>query len=309
MGLVTTSQKPNSFYGINSLSEALVIGAGAVGLAVAAALDRRGWGVGCIGRRGPRAVRTTFDDGAPRPLDLPGAEEPARYQVAFVAVKAFDLETALGWTRGLSPGTVVVPLSNGAVEDLVRQAAARAPQLVWRLGYCTFGVSEVSDGHFALRSKTGELAFGPLDDRHPEPTVAERELIDSGAPFAWHANVLRLVRRKWLYNVTINTLAAARSLPANGALLADLPTLAAVFAEAHRLSEELWGPWTVSRDELYKGLLQLVERTADNENSMARDRRLGRRTESAFLAGLARDPANYPLLTRLHAQVAGGTDG
>ena len=103
----------------------------------------------------------------------------------------------------------------------------------------------------------------------------------------------------------INTLAAARRLPCNGDILADLPMLTAVFTEAWELGKTLWGSWPMKKDETYQALLRLIDATAKNENSMARDVRLGRRTESDYLAGLAKDTRCFPLLTSLHRQLKG----
>ena len=64
------------------------------------------------------------------------------------------------------------------------------------------------------------------------------------------------------------------------------------------------GDWPLAREDLYAAMLQLIEATASNENSMARDVRLGRPTESSFLAGLAQDQRAYPLLTSLHAEIS-----
>jgi 2-dehydropantoate 2-reductase len=284
---------------IRSLSEALVIGPGAIGVAVADALARQGVAVGFLGRGGPEQVAARLDGEA---LAFPPAN-PARAELAFVAVKAFDLASALNWTAELPPGAAVVPLSNGAVAGLVQDAATRRRDLRWRLGFATIGITETAAGIFERRSRTGEVAFGPLPGA-AGPTPLEERLAAAGTPFKWHPGILWMHRRKWLYNTVINTLAAARRLPSNGALLALLPELLAVFDEAHRLGAALWGPWPLPRADLYQGMIALIEATADNENSMARDRRLGRRTESAYLAGLAADQARYPQLAALHRALA-----
>ena len=150
------------------------------------------------------------------------------------------------------------------------------------------------------------MSFGPLD-KGDEPTSAEQALLAAPPFFVWHANIEKLARRKWIYNAVINTLTAARGLARNGDLMHDLPTLTSVFNEACDLATAMWGPLPLDRREMFRGLEQLIERTADNENSMARDKRLGRKTESDFLAGLATDAKRYPLLVELHARVRSGT--
>lgn len=286
----------------------VVSGPGALGLALAEELEGRGAEVRFVGRGGrlrPDRTNVVFDGrrGAKTmALTLASPTFVAQAELVFVAVKAFDLEAALKLAVDLPAGAVVIPLANGATWDIVRKAADAAPQCRWRLGFSTFGISEVGPGHFALKSQVGEVSFGPLVPGDT-PTPMESALVATPGFFGWHGNIALLVRRKWIYNVVINSLSAARRLARNGELLADLPTLAAVFTEALALATELWGPFPQEARDLYRGLIQLIERTSDNENSMARDLRLGRPTESAFLAGLARDAKRFPLLVALHAGI------
>jgi 2-dehydropantoate 2-reductase len=292
-----------------------VVGAGAVGSVAGARAAAAGWQVAFAGRNGALAVDATIDlpDGGPLALQAPARSEAELEgtALALVAVKAFDLEAALAALPKLAPGTPVVPLANGAVESVVRAAAVRRPELVWRLGFCDFGVTALGAGRLAVRSRKGGAHFGPLPGHGPAAAseVEERLVARSGGFFVWHGDILRAQRRKWLYNTVINSLAAARRLPANGGLLTDLPMLAAVFEEALRLSTELWGDWCGdargARDALWTGLIELIEATSANENSMARDVREGRRTESAFLAGLAAQAGGYPLLSGLHRAIEG----
>lgn len=284
---------------------ALVIGTGAVAAFLGAALEERGFLPAFYGRKGPAnfTARLTYPHGAERLLccrtPSAGAERPA---MAFVAVKAFDLEQALKWVSDLPAGTPIIPVANGDIEDIVRQAAAASPHLTWRLGYSTFGVSALNaPGHFAVRAKSGEVAMGALHGEG-EPTAAEKMLLDKPGVFVWHSDMMRAVHRKWLFNVVINTLCAARGLRRNGDLMADIPMLSAVFHEAWALGEERFGAWGFAKAETFQALEALIAATADNENSMARDKRLGRKTETAFLAGLAQDRKAYPLLMELAAQ-------
>jgi ketopantoate reductase len=284
--------------------QAVIIGNGAIGTALYHRLERLGLTVGFVTRLGPVAWQAQFA-GTP-PVAAPRIElSSARIVLAVVAVKAFDLETALAWTMQLPPGAVVWPLSNGAVTEVVEVAAARRKDLEWRLGYCTFGVTALGPASYQAGSAGGELGVGPL---HGSTGLSplEQSWLTREPLFKWHPRIIWMHHRKWLFNTAINTLAAARRLPTNGLLLGDLPMLAAVFSEALALGQQLWGPWPQPRDELYAALLQLIQATAGNENSMARDVRLARRTESLFLAGLAKDERIYPLLTSLHQRITQG---
>lgn len=288
------------------LPTALIIGNGAIGAAVGAELGRLGVRPRFIGRQGPIAFKAKVEGAATPQLDCPApsAAEIGAAAIVFVAVRAFDLEAAFAWTSQLGEGVPVVPLANGATWDIVKKAAQRRPELRWRLGFCTLGVSVLGDQSYAIRSKTGGVAFGPLQPGS-EPVAVERQLVDGNGLFRWHTAIAHLARRKWLYNTVINSLTATRRLPKNGDLLGDLSLLSSVFAEALQLSHELWGPLPMTKEELFQGLQQLLEATESNENSMARDVRLGRPTESAFLAGLAVDKQRYPLLTTLHRTLSG----
>lgn len=283
-----------------------VIGPGAIGLFVALRLLRLGAQVSLVGRAGPQAVRESFlTDEGPLDLNIPACTEQdvARAGLVFVAVKALDLASALSWTRGLRPGTPVVVTVNGAIHPIIVQEKQHSPHLLWHLGSCTFGVSRAPSGRFEQRSSRGVINIGPLTVGE-EPAAVEMELVAKDSQvFAWQPHMLALSRRKWLYNTVINTLCAVSRLPCNGDLLRDRPALEGVFNEAYELGIELWGAWTFDREELRRGLTDLIAETRTNENSMARDVRLGRKTESAYLAGLATKPEKYPLLMAYHARI------
>jgi 2-dehydropantoate 2-reductase len=283
-----------------------IIGPGAVGLFIAHRLIRQGVSLGFVGPEGPRAVHQSFRayDGL---IDLrvpaPTSSELGSSDLAFVVVKAFQLAEALQATRQQKPGTAVIVLVNGAIHEVVEREQKRSPHLLWRLGSCTFGVSRTEGGIYEQRSQTGEILLGPLSPEET-PTNAEEFIIQKDPEvFAWRPEMMQLYRRKWLFNTVINTLCAAHRLPRNGELLKDLPLVAAVFDEAYRLGVALWGAWSFGRESLYLGVVDLIRATAANENSMARDVRLGRRTESEFLAGLAKDVTLYPLLSEFHERI------
>ena len=288
-----------------------VIGPGAVGIFLIQRLLRAGVRAQCVGRHGPIAVRETFlaIDG-PVEISLPAgtAQDLAHTDLIFVAVKAFDLAAALEWTRLARPGTPIIVTVNGAIHQVIEAEQGRRPHLLWRLGSCTYGISRASTGPFEQRSKLGGIQCGPLKEGERPTTVEEQLLPLEPEIFTWCPEMITVYRRKWLYNTVINTLCAVRRLPRNGELLRDLETLSAVFNEAYSLGTQHWGPWLSDRESLYQGLIQLIEQTQANENSMARDVRLGRRTESRYLAGLAQNPQLYPLLTEFHEQVEGVRD-
>lgn len=294
-----------------ALSDIAIIGPGAVGVMLGAELLKLGHRPTYIGRHGPVAVDARIDlrdlkgQTDQRRVATKEGEGLATAAAVFVTVKAFDLAAALAQVRHVPVKIPVITVVNGAIEGVVSQAAGRDPQRVYRLGICTIGISALGDARFEVRSNGGEVGFGPSDGTSDAPMPIEHELT-AHRPFKWHTQAVWAVRRKWLYNTVINSLTAARHMATNGALLGDMPTLVAAFDEAYRLGQSLWGAWPLARAELYAGLVALVEATAGNENSMARDVRLGRPTESAFLAGMATLPA-FPILHKLHRTLVGET--
>lgn len=275
-----------------------IIGPGAVGGAVAASLADRGLDVVVSGRAGP--MNWEFE------LDGRSYEFPRRdlddVGLAIFTVPAFDLAPAL--TEHLSSlsnqDISVLPVCNGYVEDIVNDAAEEFPEALWRVGFCNFGVT-VTDEGYGLRSSSGRLFFGPRQASDPEKTGLEQTVATAGL-CEWHPSALQLARRKWLYNTVLNTITAADRLPRNGDVLEDQPLLDAAFAEGVALGRELFGGFDVDDASLKSGLLDLIDDTSENENSMARNRRMGLRTESDYLAGLA-DKQKYPNLYRMHAQI------
>ena len=297
--------------------QVLVIGDGAIGVAIAGLLAPLGMDSRFIGRQGPVAVTAQISGNSDSSAKFQSATfadehfeaDIAEIELAIVAVKAFDLASALARTRDLPKSIPVWSFGNGAIYAELVEAAKMRPDLIWRLGFGTFGISVLSERSYAWRSKVGEFAVGAWSGAptlSSAPLPIERDILQPLPKyFKWHQNIDLLHRRKWLLNTVINTLAAARHLPCNGDILADLPMLAAVFTEAWDLGQTLWGIWPMTKDEAYQVLLRLIDTTANNENSMARDVRLGRRTESDYLAGLAKDARRFPLLTSLHQRLKG----
>jgi ketopantoate reductase len=298
------------------LTKILVIGPGGLGAALGAALVQRGHGVGFVGRSGPARYAFALDHGGQAglvgtggPYDFPAPDAAFRAEVAlvFVAVKAYDLGQALE-AAALAPVTApVVAVGNGSVEHIVRAHAERQPQRDFRLGAATIGVSVLGQASplpsYGLRSTAGVVAFGPFLGPRPEATGCEAALTRGDPIFHWERAALYAHRRKWLYNTVINSLCAAHQLPRNGELLGRRPELDEVFAEAYAFGRARWSEWAESREALYDGLLRLIGHTSQNENSMARDLRLGRPTESDYLAGLAAGDPAYPRLARLHERI------
>lgn len=290
----------------------LIVGHGAVGTAVAARLKLCGFETYFWGRSGPVSERFQFQGwGESIQLNSPSLSYSNfdRIKMVFVAVKAYQLRFAISRVLPLIPkGIPIVSLSNGAVENTLREIASQHGAWKWRVGTCRAGISQIYPKCFGLRSTKGEIIWGTVFDfphllEQQMATPVEESIFakDRGTFFRWSDKVLGVVRRKWFFNCVINTICAAHLIPKNGLLLEMMKIVEPVQIEAYRLGIEMWGDWPdgFSASDSYHELINLICSTAENENSMYRDVRLGRKTENEYLAKIALDYRGYPLLKEL----------
>jgi ketopantoate reductase len=169
--------------------------------------------------------------------------------------------------------------------------------VILRKGLVTRGVKNAPEGGYSIGPQ-GQVIWG--DDR--TPTAIEQRIIQSLAPqgFQYNVQCCRLRREKWYYNTCLNTLCGVRRLARNGLAAEDYrEELEALHYEVIALAQELWPDWQPVPRELWQNLLRLIANTAENENSMATDVRLGRQTEASVLSGMvyrSHQPEAFPLL-------------
>lgn len=221
----------------------------------------------------------------------------------FCCLKAHSLTDGLrGFLGDLPPGAQIIVLSNGSIEPLLQSLRREFPLVVLRKGLVSRGVKVKDDGSYSIGPK-GQVIWG--EDR--EPPAFEQQLVQILAPhgFQWNAQCCRLRREKWYFNTCLNTLCGARRLARNGlAVEQGRDELEALSHEVFALAHELWPDWQPVARELWQNLLRLIASTADNENSMAADVRLGRTNEATVLSGLvhqAHNPEAYPVLLAFDA--------
>jgi ketopantoate reductase len=282
-----------------------IVGTGSMGAALGWSLSKLGFDFYFIGRKGPVEHSFVFNaDGIHKNITAPLPQDLTNTALLFFCVKSYDLTSAIKHLAMFSKKVVAVSLVNGAVDQLLASAQQTYNQHVFRPGFSTVAVNQSKNGDFTLRSSKGEFQFGPLRSGDQQ-TALETKLTSFGTSFIWNTRIQIYQHRKWLFNTVINTLTACKKLSCNGDLLSDLPTLTGVFEEAYRLGEEIWGKWGFEKSDMFAAMLKLIDDTATNENSMAADVRLGRRTESLHLAGLTagKDKSCYPLLISMHAQL------
>jgi ketopantoate reductase len=288
----------------NQLSPIILVGPGALGIGLAHCLVSLGYSVRFLGHQGPISVD--------KELRLPGGEtfrlqtpcaplaELKASRLVLFAVKAFALEQALHDHKDrFDPHTPLVPVGNGLVEPVLACQTFGHP---WRLGVSTMAVTQLSSGVFSLRH-FGKTSWGGYPTA-TLPTLFEQEVFEKGKEFFnWLTDPLPVCRRKWLFNTALNSLCGVHGLSSNGEAFHYLEELKAIFHEAYVLGQQLWGTWPFEETTLFEQLLRLVEQTRDNENSMARDLRLGQPSENDYLAGVARDLPGFPRLRAIHQRL------
>lgn len=233
---------------------------------------------------------------------------PSDLPVVLFCVKAFDLESAMIEHDQLWPKDVpFVTLSNGYLEEIITRVQPTLGQRPIRLGMTTLAARFDRDGVLHTYTEQAKTIWGPVESlTNLKPTPAEEQLFQKNPSWSWADPVRPLVKRKWIYNATLNTLCGALRLGNNGQLLNHRALANDVLEEAVALSHELWPQVQLSEDldRLQDGLWKLVEQTKNNENSMMKDVRAGRRNESAFLAGLAVGRRGFDRLKTYHTILA-----
>ena len=276
-----------------------VIGPGAIGSMIGFYGRQAGFEVSFVGRQGPVALRRHFQKASQSfTYEFSLADASQIPDLVFVCVKATQLDAALKAHSRHWPSTLpVVVLCNGVVDAVTAPYGEHLPNLA--LGFTTIGVRQLADT-WVIQNEGGQAIWGADRGKSEQ----ERGFLDKLKPFGfqWDSRARSLRHRKWLFNVVINSLCGTRQIPHNGLLLTDHhAALRETFDEAYQLGLDLWQGWDWPPKQLFDEMCDLITATKDNENSMARDVRLGRPTETSFLAGLHRQGHRpYPLLEGLH---------
>jgi 2-dehydropantoate 2-reductase len=289
----------------NKRPSLLIVGPGAIGSAIGFILQNT-YDVFYYNRSGPVAHDARVNHNRSvvgNKFEKVDLERSGKCSIVLVTVKAYDLK---GSIKKIAPlledGACVISLANGYVEPIINDVAKEYSHLIFRLGYATIGVSK-SNNEYTIQTKgKGKFYWGAIDNR--EILSVEKELNENDY-FCFDKNIIQSCRSKWLYNTALNSLVASKRLSTNGHALHHLEELEEIFTEAWALSKDLFGGLKIPKTEIWNNLLSLIKDTRDNENSMARDVRLGLKTETGFLAGLSLGfhPC-YPKLNQLHRILA-----
>ncbi|HET9238920.1 MAG TPA: ketopantoate reductase C-terminal domain-containing protein [Oligoflexus sp.] len=279
-----------------------ILGPGAVGHMLAFFLNQvHGLQVQMRGRSGLLSAGQpiVFQNGPEAALRLSTEGPPPR--LWFACLKAHALVDGLrAWMQDQAAGTQIIILSNGYIEPLLIPLRRESPNILFRKGLVTRGIKRDASGAYVIGPK-GQVIWG--EER--SPTALEDLILRELGPhgFQWNTQACRLRREKWYFNTCLNTLSGVHRYARNGLAAEEgRDELEALSHEVLLLARELWPDWQPAHRDLWQNLLRLIANTADNENSMAADVRLGRPTEAAVLSGMvhqAHDPSAYPILLAL----------
>lgn len=264
-----------------------IVGAGAVGLYLAARLDRAAEVT--LVARGARAralaaegfVLSGAESGAFHPPVVAAEERPAPPPgaVVLLAVKATHLDEALG-ALSLAPGQALALCQNGLGIDAL--AARRAPGAARVRATCWLGVALAGErearvaGCYQIELGADGGAARAAADR------LEAVLAGAGLPVRRAASVAECEWRKSLWNLAVSGACALLDEP-NGVILDDpgLRALAGeILAEARAVAAA--EGVALSQDDIDR-VFASTERTRRNLNAMLQDLRRGAPTEMPFL--------------------------
>ncbi len=235
--------------------------------------------------------------------------------VVFFTVKAFDLRNALLEQADKWPSHLpFITMCNGYIWPIILDIQNQLGGRPIRVGMTTIGSTIMPSGGVQIFTEGTTTAWGnwPSPDKTiAPPTSEELSCLKTFPNGTWYDDIRPIIRRKWILNVAINSLAAFHRLDRNGLLVNHKQEVEAVLSEAIDLAGKLWTDltWeTGARDNILKQIWQVVNATAGNKNSMVRDVMLGRQTESDFLAGMAWHFHGFPKLKKLHEAIIDQAD-
>jgi len=269
-------------------------------------------------RTGGLLVRSGKEEERFRPGAAAVLPAEGTFDLAVIAVKAFDLE---GAARALAEANLRVGrlllLQNGFGNEALLPDAFPAHSVYRGLLYD--GVSWEGPGTL-LRHEGGPLRIGrPLADLPPGGDPEAEDLARSLSAAGWETiaagDIRREIWRKLIVNAAVNPAGALTGLP-NGELIrrpAVRRLLGALVEEGERTALAAAG----YRFDLMEKVEEAARRTAANRNSMLLDLERGRRTEIDFLNGAllraAREqgvdaPANEAVVALVKAMEGKGKD-
>lgn len=297
------------------IRSALVVGAGAVGAAVAGIIAERDPAAVQVLAPGERLERYRRDgfilNGRRRDFRLAaaGAQEPA--DLVLVAVKSYHLGQAISDMRSrVGPRTLVLSLMNGITSEDDLAAAFGSEKVPWGM---ILGIDAVRTGNDTRFSSTGRIFFG--DARNAEGAWSERvsriaRFFDrTGVSYTVPADMVKTLWYKFMINVGINQVSAIirGTYRAFQAGREATHLMEAAMREVVALSKAMGTGLDEADIAAWRGALSGFDPA--NKTSMLQDVEAGRRTEVDAFAGTVirlagQKGIEVPVNRMLHALLA-----
>ena len=260
-----------------------LIGAGAVGLVVAAALARAGWGVWVCGARSPFARIHVSEGGQGADYPVRHARTPAELgacTLAIVAVKAHQTADVADWIAAFNRrGARILVLQNGL--EHCERIATHAPEAVGVPGIVYFNAERLAPGSSVLRRIGSDDLCLPTG-KHVHDVVAALQA--GGLRVATAADMATVVWTKLLTNSAANPLTALSGRRTG--VMRD-PAVAAsarqIMSEVVRVGQAEGAVLTAEHVEHALAWLQSVP--PESTTSMLQDRQAGRPVEYDAITG------------------------
>ncbi|WP_088005778.1 2-dehydropantoate 2-reductase [Indiicoccus explosivorum] len=273
-----------------------VVGAGAVGMLIAALLKESGCGVTLLARTNGQANELSAEgiikDGERITVrSVTGWQETGQSDFIMVAVKSGDLENLRSEFARLPPDVPVVFLQNGMSQ---LEFASSLPQTQMAAGSVEHGVKRTGPASISHRG-IGVVKLSLLKGN----AEVFRPLLELDAfPAEWQEHAEKMLLRKTWLNCLINPLTALLGLT-NGELLSN--------KYANRLLKELYRELTAAYPEAeralpFRDVESLCRTTGANTSSMLADRLSGKPLELDAIVGyiLERSGQDMPVLETLY---------
>ncbi len=276
---------------LQPIKSVLVVGAGAVGAAVAGLIADcapRAVSVLAGGERAGRYRREGFLlNGVRKDFPLVAPEDRSEPDLVIVAVKTHQLDRAIGdMAHHVGPGTLILSLLNGITSEEALSRAFGAGKVPLAM---ILGIDAVRDGNDTRFSGRGKIHFG--DTVNEEGAWSQRVqriaafFHGSGVPFVVPPNMVRSLWFKFMINVGINQASAVLRAPygAFQAPGAAKELMESAMQETVALSRAMG---TGLREEDVAGWGDTLQALSpDGKTSMLQDVEAGRPTEVEAFAG------------------------
>jgi ketopantoate reductase len=222
--------------------------------------------------------------------------------IYYLCVKVFDLEDALKqlsmslMAENRSDKPLVIICCNGLIIDEMTKWVDAYDGLTLARGIVTWGSTYKRDQNkIAVVSKQPKMDWGYEVQSPNSHLRGEVEMHSAHAKISFQREINPAIYIKWLYNCTLNTVAARFNCPTNGMVLNYVETLKAIWGESVDWAKSnLLGLQNVDFERQWEGFLLFIEDVYDNRNSMVCDLASDEQSEMQYLAGKLQPADQFP---------------